>query len=89
MPGKLCPGNYFMCLQGLLRQYYINAKLNEQIVQFALESWWIADQDSLLNNKPSTVTYIQTIEATEALLLNEKNREMLFEKIPRSRAISA
>jgi CRP-like cAMP-binding protein len=79
-PGKLCPGNYFI-LQGLVRQYYVNAKLNEQIVQFGLESWWIADQDSLLNHKPAT-TYIQTIEATEALLMTEKNREMLFEKIP-------
>jgi len=80
-PGKHCAGNYFI-VKGLVRQYYVNSKLNEQIVQFGLESWWIADQDSLLNHIPSTV-YIQTIEATEVLLLSEKNRILLFEQIPK------
>lgn len=79
-PGKHCAGNYFV-IKGLVRQYYVNSKLNEQIIQFGLESWWIADQDSLLNNTPAT-TYIQTIEATEVLLLSEKNRAFLFEQIP-------
>ena len=79
-PGKLCPGNYFV-LKGLVRQYFLNKKLNEQMVQFGLESWWIADQDSLMNKQPSS-TYIQAIEATEVLLLTEKNRVILFEKIP-------
>jgi CRP-like cAMP-binding protein len=79
-PGYHCPGNYFV-LKGLLRQYFVNKKLNEQIVQFALESWWIADQDSLLNKIPAT-TYIQTIEETHVLLLHERDRVELFEKIP-------
>ena len=80
-PGYHCAGNYFV-LKGLLRQYYVNNKLNEQIIQFALESWWIADQDSLLNRQPAG-TYIQTIEATEVLLLHEKDRAELFERIPK------
>ena len=78
--GKVCPGNYFV-VRGLLRQYFMNSKLNEQIIQFGLENWWIADHDSLLNNKPST-TYIQAIEPCELLLLSEKNRVILFEQIP-------
>jgi CRP-like cAMP-binding protein len=78
--GKHCPGNYFV-VKGLLRQYYVNTKLNEQIIQFGLESWWIADQDSLLNNTPAT-TYIQTIEACELLLLYEKDRVALCAQIP-------
>ena len=80
-PGKMCQGNYFV-LKGLVRQYYVNKKLNEQIIQFALENWWMADQDSLLHKQPSAI-YIQTIEPTEALLLTEKNRELLFETIPK------
>ncbi|RFZ82041.1 Crp/Fnr family transcriptional regulator [Mucilaginibacter terrenus] len=79
-PGRHCQGNYFV-LSGLLRQYYVNTKLNEQIVQFALESWWIADQESLLNKTPAA-TYIQTIEASEVLLLPERNRELLFKQVP-------
>lgn len=79
-PGQHCEGNYFV-LNGLLRQYFVNNKLNEQIIQFALESWWIADQDSLLNKCRST-TYIQTIEESRLLLLHEKDRAELFQTIP-------
>ena len=80
-PGKMCKGNYFI-VKGCLRQYFVNQKLNEQIIQFGLESWWIADQDSLLNKQPST-TYIQAVEVSEILLLPETCRDMLFEKIPK------
>ncbi|MFD0792339.1 Crp/Fnr family transcriptional regulator [Mucilaginibacter litoreus] len=80
-PGKHCKGEYFV-LTGLLRQYYVNAKLNEQIVQFALESWWIADQDSLANQVPAT-TYIQTIEASEVLLLHAKYKDALLKQVPK------
>jgi len=79
-PGKLCAGNYFV-LNGCLRQYIVNDKLNEQIIQFGLESWWIADQESLLTQQPSTC-YIQAIEQSQVLLLTEKNRIFLFEQIP-------
>jgi CRP-like cAMP-binding protein len=82
--GKVCTGNYFV-VKGLLRQYFMNAKLNEQIIQFGLETWWIADQDSLLNKTPST-TYIQAIEPCELLLLPEKNRAELFQQIPQLEA---
>ncbi len=79
-PGEHCRGNYFI-LKGCVRQYFVNNKLNEQIVQFGIENWWIADQDSMLNNQPAT-TFIQTIEECELLLLTERNRLDLFEKIP-------
>ncbi|QNK61493.1 Crp/Fnr family transcriptional regulator [Pedobacter sp. PAMC26386] len=79
-PGKLCNGNSFI-LKGCVRQFFINKKLNEQIIQFGLENWWIADQDSLLNHQPSTC-YIQAIEETELLLLHEKDRMILCKEIP-------
>ena len=80
-PGKLCQGNYFV-LKGLLRQYFVNSKLNEQTIQFGLENWWIADHDSLLNHQPSS-HYIQAVEPSELLLLSEKERGALFAEIPR------
>ncbi len=79
-PGKLCKGNYFV-LTGLVRQYHITNKLAEQIVQFGLESWWIADQESLVNHQPSNY-YIQAIEASEILLLTESNRIILSKEVP-------
>lgn len=78
--GKICQGNYFV-VKGLVRQYFVNSKLNEQIIQFGIEDWWIADQDSLMSNRPAT-TYIQTIEASDLLLLTEKNRVILCQEIP-------
>lgn len=79
-PGKLCKGNYFI-VKGCVRQFLINQKLNEQIIHFGIEHWWIADQDSLLNNQPSAC-YIQAIEETELLLIREKERINLFKEIP-------
>lgn len=80
-PGKLCKGSYFI-LKGCIRQYMVNKKLNEQIFQFGLENWWIADYDSLLTHKPSDC-YIQTLEATEVLFLSQKDEAELFEHIPK------
>ncbi|GAB3930382.1 Crp/Fnr family transcriptional regulator [Mucilaginibacter myungsuensis] len=80
-PGKHCSGEYFI-IKGCVRQYMVNTKLNEQVIQFGLESWWIADHESLLNYTPAK-TYIQTIEATEMLLLTPKDRAYLFEHIPK------
>jgi len=80
-PGKLCPGNYFVA-KGCLRLYFVNDKLNEQIIQFAIENWWMADHDSLSNKQPSQC-YIQAVEPCELLLLTEKNRVLLFEQIPK------
>lgn len=80
-PGKMCKGNYFI-LKGCVRQYMLTEKLTEQITQFGLESWWIADQESLLNKQPSNY-YIQALENCELLLLTETNRVPLFEQIPK------
>lgn len=79
-PGKLCKGNYFIT-KGCVRQFLINQKLNEQIIHFGIEHWWIADQDSLLNNQPSAC-YIQAIEETELILIREKDRIGLAKEIP-------
>jgi CRP/FNR family transcriptional regulator len=80
-PGKPCKGEYFV-LTGLLRQYYVNAKLNEQITQFALEGWWIADHDSIVNKVPAS-TYIQALEASQVLLLHNSDKALLLEQVPK------
>ncbi|HVW97154.1 MAG TPA: Crp/Fnr family transcriptional regulator [Mucilaginibacter sp.] len=79
--GKHCYGNYFV-VKGCLRLYFINQKLNEQILQFGIENWWITDQDSLMTGQPANC-YIQAIEPSDLLFLTEKNRVKLCEEIPR------
>ena len=78
--GKHCHGNYFV-VKGCLRLYFINYKLNEQILQFGIENWWITDHDSLMTGQPANC-YIQAIEQSDLLFLNEKSRVELFQKVP-------
>jgi len=78
--GKRCLGNYFV-VKGCMRLYIINNKLNEQILQFGIENWWIADHDSITSGRPANC-YIQAVEASELLFLSEKRRAILCEQIP-------
>ncbi|MGN6397117.1 MAG: Crp/Fnr family transcriptional regulator [Mucilaginibacter sp.] len=78
--GKHCHGNYFV-VKGCTRLYFINSKLNEQILHFGIENWWITDQDSLMTGRPANC-YIQAIEPSELLLLPEKDCAFLFEQVP-------
>ena len=55
--------------KGCLRMYFIDKKLNEQITQFALEHWWMADHFSFIDNKPSPY-FIQAIEKSEVLAIS-------------------
>ena len=79
-PGKICSGNYFV-VTGCLRLYFINQRLNEHIIQFGLENWWINDQDSSLHKKPSNC-YLQAIEPSEVLLLPDSALPALFQQAP-------
>ncbi|RVU03196.1 Crp/Fnr family transcriptional regulator [Mucilaginibacter limnophilus] len=79
-PGKLCKGNYFV-IKGCMRLYFVNDKLTEQITQFGIENWWIADNDSLLSRKPSRY-YLQALEDSELLLLTPQNHNKLLTPLP-------
>ncbi|RYY37130.1 MAG: Crp/Fnr family transcriptional regulator [Sphingobacteriaceae bacterium] len=80
-PGKLCKGNYFV-VKGCMRLYFITTKLTEQITQFGLENWWIADNESLLSKKPSRY-YLQALENSELLLLTQQNHNKLITLLPK------
>ena len=57
---------------GCLRQYVIDAKGKEHIVQFAPETWWLADSTSLPTGTASTY-FIDAIEDSDLLLLDGVN----------------
>lgn len=77
---QICQSIYFV-EKGCLRMYFIDDKLNEQITQFALEHWWIADHFSFLDNKPSPY-FIQTIEKSEILAINTSSFETMLREFP-------
>lgn len=61
--------------------YFINKKDSEQITQFALDGWWIADYMSFMNNTPSNY-YIQSIEKTEIVSISSQKFDDLLKELP-------
>ena len=78
---KVCKHLYFV-EKGCLRMYFINKKGVEQITQFALDGWWISDYQSFMNNTLSDY-YIQTIEESTVVSINNQNLDKLLIELPR------
>ena len=79
--GEICKSNYFI-KSGLVRSFYIDKKGNEKITQFAIENWWITNFESLIKKSPS-LSYIQAIEKTELLTLNNTDLQKLYISLPK------
>jgi CRP-like cAMP-binding protein len=67
--------------KGCLRSYVIDAKGKEHIVQFAPETWWLADSDSLSGGTPSQY-FIDAIDDAELLLIDAPSHQLLAERVP-------
>ena len=67
--------------RGCLRNYIIDAKGKEHILQFAPETWWVADSTSMNEGTPSSY-FIDAIENSELLLLDARSHRELVEKVP-------
>jgi CRP-like cAMP-binding protein len=66
---------------GCLRSYVIDAKGKEHIVQFAPETWWVADANSLMSGLP-TQYFVDAIEDSELLLLDGPSHQRLLNQVP-------
>src|SRR5262245_10791094 len=66
---------------GCLRSYVIDAKGKEHIVQFAPETWWLADGVSLISGTPSQY-FVDAIEDSELLLLDSPSHQRLLKEVP-------
>ena len=78
--GKSCQYQYFIT-QGSCYSFYVNEKGDKNAVQFAIENYWITDASSYFSGKPAAF-YIETLEPTQALLLNRKNFGLLCDSHP-------
>jgi CRP-like cAMP-binding protein len=78
--GNICNANHFVA-QGCFRMYVRTDQGSEQIVQFAIDNWWITDYNSLDLQKPSRFN-IQAVENSEVILIARDTREELFERLP-------
>lgn len=78
--GKVCSENYFV-VNGLLRMYLTTKKGTEQVIQFAIEDWWMTDYMSFKSGMPSGFS-IQAVEKTTVLAISKKGQDELFDKLP-------
>jgi CRP-like cAMP-binding protein len=76
----ICQKLYYV-EKGCLRMYFINNKGVEQITQFALEGWWIADYHSFLSAAPSEY-YIQAIEESRIISIQKNRLDALLQELP-------
>src|SRR4051794_24283880 len=79
--GDVCKYTAFV-EKGLLRSYTVDDKGYEQIVQFAIEGWWISDIYSFLTEEPSPYN-IDAFEDAELLLLTKNSNEAMLEQVPK------
>jgi CRP-like cAMP-binding protein len=66
--GDVC-GYIGFIVKGSSRMFTVDDKGHEHIMRFGLESWWISDQESLINLTPS-LYYIEMLEDSELLVVS-------------------
>ena len=79
--GDVCKNLGFVN-SGCLREYTIDSKGSEHIIQFAIEDWWVSDLNSFLAGSPSTYN-IDALEDSEVLLLEKSARDKLLDSCPK------
>ena len=67
--GEKCKHSFFV-EHGLLRQFALDDKGKEHILQFAPENWIVTDRESVYFDQPSAY-YIQALENTNTILFEE------------------
>lgn len=67
---------------GCLREYEIDSRGTEHILQFAIEDWWVSDLHSFLSGLPAKYN-IDALQDSEVLLLERSAREELLDNCPK------
>lgn len=85
--GDVC--KYFaFIVNGAMRQYFIDDKGIEHIVQLSVENWWIGDRESWTMGTPSRYN-IDAWENTELLLMTRASAMELMERSPAFHAMAS
>ena len=66
---------------GCFRSYYTTPEGSEYIVQFAVEGWWINDNESFLQGVPALFD-IEALEASEVLRISREKLGELYTAVP-------
>lgn len=80
-PSTFVKHEYFV-VKGCLIGYYLDETGKKNIIQFAIENWWIGDFDAFYN-RVSSKFYIEAIEDSELLAIHYDDLQQLFENVPK------
>ncbi|WP_207434052.1 Crp/Fnr family transcriptional regulator [Sabulibacter ruber] len=78
--GDICRYMGFV-VSGAMRQYSVDEKGTEHMVQFAIENWWVGDRESYLMLTPSLYN-IDAWEDTQLLVVEKADLLQLYEQVP-------
>ena len=78
--GEVCKYTAFI-VKGAMRQYMVDDKGEEHIIQLFIENWWASDRESQITETPSKY-FIDAWEDTETLVVSRKNALNLIDQIP-------
>jgi len=78
--GDVCR-HFGFILKGAMRQYTVDDKGTEHIVQLAVENWWVGDRESYTMAIPSAYNIDAWVD-TEMLLISRQDVLELFERCP-------
>lgn len=78
--GEVCK-YYAFVVTGALRQYCVDEKGTDQVINFAVENWWIGDRESYFMFTPSQY-FIDAMEDCELMLIAHDNLQTLKARIP-------
>lgn len=78
--GHVCECLGFI-VKGAIRQYSVDQRGVEHILELCVENWWIGDKESFLYQIPS-IYYIQAWFDTDILVISKADSDMLKEKVP-------
>ncbi|HEX6889242.1 MAG TPA: Crp/Fnr family transcriptional regulator [Chryseolinea sp.] len=79
--GQVCKANHFV-VKGCFRMFSHTDKGTEQIIQFGIDNWWIADYTSL-ESQQSSPFYIQALEPGIVGVLDRTIQDDLFARLPK------
>ena len=87
----LAPGehsrHYYFVIKGSMRLYRLADDGNEHVLRFALEDWWMSDQESIDGGHPSHC-FIESLEPCELLAWNVEDWNSLKEQLPALKALT-
>ncbi len=78
--GEVCKYSAFI-VKGAMRQYTVDDKGVEHIVQLCVENWWVLDRESWVMLTPSNY-YIDAWEDTELLLITRADAVKIINECP-------